>query len=107
VSAPRIRDVRAQGAFAAVDDGARWVFGGALTMDDAARVLKAADRMPLPSTGLVDFSGLLQADSAALAVAVALKRRAAAERRTLTFAGLSESLLSLAVVYGVEDIVAA
>jgi len=66
----------AAGAFAAADGGARWKFHGALTMDGAAAALEAADALPLPSTGVVDFSGLLQADSAALAVIIALKRRA-------------------------------
>ena len=35
-----------------------------------------------------------------------LKRRAAAEGRTLAIEGLPQSLHSLAVVYGVEDLLA-
>jgi phospholipid transport system transporter-binding protein len=95
------------GEFTAVDDGARWKFSGALTMDAAAQALDAAHRLPLPSTGVIDFSGLLQADSAALAVMLALKRRASAQGRPIMFAGLPGSLLSLAVVYGVEELLAA
>jgi phospholipid transport system transporter-binding protein len=95
------------GAFAVADDGARWKFHGALTMDGAAAVLESADALPLPSTGVVDFSGLLQADSSALAVIIALKRRAHAERHPIAFAGLPASLMSLAVVYGVEALIAA
>ena len=97
----------AAGAFTAADGGARWKFHGALTMDGAAAVLEAADALPLPSTGVVDFSGLLQADSAALAVIIALKRRARAERHPLTFAGLPATLMSLAVAYGIDSLVAA
>jgi phospholipid transport system transporter-binding protein len=96
----------AAGAFAAADGGARWKFHGALTMDGAAGVLEAADALPLPSAGVVDFSGLLQADSAALAVIIALKRRAHAERHPIMFAGLPASLMSLAVVYGVDSLIA-
>ena len=95
------------GAFTTADDGRKWVFAGALTMDTAAQVLEGANASPLPSTGIVDFAGLLQADSAALAVMVALKRRAAAERHPLTLAGVPDSLMSLAVVYGIEGLVAA
>src|SRR5438309_1995929 len=59
--------------FAQTDNGARWVFQGTLTMDDAARVLEDAEALPLPTQVIVDFRGLLQADSAALAVMIALK----------------------------------
>lgn len=88
------------GAFSIVDGG--WAFGGALTLDDAAEVLESSQALALPERGVVDFGGLMQADSAALAVMMALKRRAATEGRTLTLIGLPASLRSLAVVYGVE-----
>lgn len=95
------------GKFAASDDGARWSFTGALTMDVAAKSLAESEALPLPSSGVVDFAGLSQADSAALAVMIALRRRAATEGRSLTFASLPDSLTSLAVVYGIEALVAA
>ena len=93
------------GAFAASDDGAHWSFEGRLTMDDAAQALAAMRRLPLPTSGIVELAGLSQADSAALAVFIALKRRAAAEGRHLTFVSLPAGLHSLAVVYGVEELV--
>ena len=92
------------GAFSVVDDG--WAFGGALTLDDAADILQASQALPLPASGVVDFGGLMQADSAALAVMMALKRRAATEGRSLKLTGLPPSLRSLAVVYGVEHYLA-
>ena len=92
------------GAFSATEAGR--TFGGALTLEDAAEVIDASRELPLPATGIVDFSGLMQADSAALAVMLALKRRAAVEGRTLTLTGLPASLHSLAVVYGVEHYLA-
>ncbi|MEO8538082.1 MAG: STAS domain-containing protein [Betaproteobacteria bacterium] len=87
-------------------DAGGWSFGGALTLDDAADVLQASRPLPLPDTGVVDFSGLMQADSSALAVIFALRRRAAAEGRAMTLTGLPASLRSLAVVYGVDDLLA-
>ncbi len=73
-------------------------------MDDAARVLDDAEALPPPSQGIVDFRGLLQADSAALAVMIALKLRATMEGRALTLTSLPEGLKSLAIVYGVEKL---
>ena len=93
------------GAFAASDDGAHWSFEGRLTMDDAAQALAAMETLPLPTSGIVDLAGLSQADSAALSVFIALKRRAAAEGRHLTFVSLPAGLHSLAVVDGVEELV--
>ncbi|HEY3178688.1 MAG TPA: STAS domain-containing protein [Casimicrobiaceae bacterium] len=94
------------GTFTPTDNGTRWVFHGALTMDDASRVLEDAEALPLPSKGIVDFRGLLQGDSAAIAVMIALRRRAAAEGKTLAFASLPDALESLAIVYGVDKLLA-
>ena len=94
----------APGVFAAADGGARWTFDGALTMDTSADALAASRALPLPGTGVVDFSGLRQADSAALAVMIALKRRGAAEGRSIALAGIPATLTSLAVVYGIEPL---
>jgi ABC-type transporter Mla MlaB component len=88
--------------FSATDGGARWTFDGRLTIDTAAAAVDRAHALPLPATGIVDFSGMHQADSAALAVMLALKRRGIAERRPVTLSGMPPTLASLAVVYGVD-----
>ena len=95
-------DAEAIGSFIASDAG--WHFAGALTLDGAASIFAASKETPLPANGIVDFTGLLHADSAALAIIIALKRRAAGEGRTLSATGLPASLRSLAVVYGVENL---
>jgi phospholipid transport system transporter-binding protein len=91
-----------QGTFVA--DGDRWSFSGALTFDDAMPVLEATAALPLPASGIVDLSGMAHADSAALAVLLALRRRAVAENGRLTFASVPPMLDSLARVYGIEEI---
>ena len=96
---------RSSGTFVATDNGGRWVFQGPLTMDNAARVLDESEALTPPTDGIVDFRGLLQADSAALAVMIVLKRRALSEGRTLDLASVPESLKSLAIVYGVDKLI--
>ncbi len=93
-----------RGTFAAA--GQSWTYTGALTFADAAAVLEATQALPLPESGVVDLAGLAHADSAALAVLLALKRRAAAERRTLAFTSMPATLDSLARVYGIDDLLA-
>lgn len=90
----------AEGTFAA--DGDRWRFSGQLVFGDAAAVFDAMEKMPLPGSGIVDFSGLAHADSSALAVLLALRRRAVAERAPITFVAMPAVLASLARVYGIE-----
>src|SRR5262249_40223539 len=93
-----------QSAFAV--DGDRWTFRGVLTFDDAMPVLDASAELPLPRSGMVDLSGLAHADSAALAVLLALRRRAAEEGQLpLRFVGVPAMLDSLARVYGIEDLI--
>lgn len=92
------------GAFAASADLSRWTFEGALNFDNAAAVLEAASALELPSSGRIDLSGLGAADSSALAVLFALKRRAKAERRKLVLEGIPPGLAALARVYGVDEL---
>lgn len=93
------------GEFVAADGGARWTYAGALTFANAEAVLDSTGSLPLPSSGVADLSGLEHADSAALAVLLALKRRAAAEGAMLAFASVPDSIVSLARVYGIDTIV--
>ena len=91
------------GAFAAAGD--RWTFSGALTFDDATAVLEPPSALPLPASGVVDMAGLAHADSAALAVLLALRRRATAEGASrCPSSALPPMLDSLARVYGIEDL---
>ena len=77
---------------------------GALTFAEAGPVLSAASAHALPREGIVDCSGIGAFDSAAVAVLLALKRRAAAESRPLAFASLPVGLEALAKLYDVEEI---
>jgi phospholipid transport system transporter-binding protein len=94
-----------QGGFALA--GERWTFTGTLTFDDAAAVFEASQGLRLPAAGVVDLAGLAHADSTALAVMLALKRRAAVEGVALRFAAIPPGLHALAQVYGVEELLAA
>ena len=92
----------APGAFAASEDRSRWMFSGGLTFDNAAAAVEASSGLELPTSGRIDLSGLVAADSSALAVVFALKRRAKAENCEVVFDGIPPGLASLARVYGVE-----
>ncbi|MDR0771055.1 MAG: STAS domain-containing protein [Burkholderiales bacterium] len=87
-------------------DGACWRCRGALTMGNSADVLKESESLPLPASGVIDASGLSEADSAALAVFLSLARRADSEGKTLRFDAVPDALSTLAHVYGVDSLLA-
>jgi len=84
--------------------GDAWRYEGALTLDNAALVMSNLESLPLPSSGRIDLSGMAHADYAALAILMALRRRAIAEGRALSIENLPAALHSLAIVYGVDEL---
>lgn len=95
------------GGVAQIADGAQWALAGPLTFADAGQALESMRLLALPASGIVDCSGIGTVDSSAVAVLLALKRRAAAEGRSLAFSGIPAALALLADLYGVGEILAA
>ncbi len=95
------------GGFCLVEDGTRWISTGPVTFANAAGVLESSRAMALPSSGVIDCVALHPVDSAAVAVLLAIKRRALAEGKTLDFVNITPSLHTLTDLYGVEDLLAA
>ena len=87
--------------------GARWSVSGALNVDSAAEVLAASQDAPLPETGVVALGEVDAVDSAAVALLLSWRRRAAVEGKKLTFTGVPANLVALAELYGVEDLLQA
>ena len=100
-------NAEAGAGFASDTDNGRWTFAGPLTYANAGPVLAAALEMTLPSGGEVDLNDVDAVDSAAVAVLLALKRRAANEGRSLVFANVPTALTTLADLYGVGEMLVA
>ena len=86
--------------------GERWQLSSALNMDTVADVLEASQELPWPEAGIIDLASVDMVDSAAVAILLAWKRRALANRKPLTLANVPASLASLADLYGVDDLLA-
>jgi phospholipid transport system transporter-binding protein len=86
--------------------GERWSIEGALTIDSAARVFATSRDASLPSSGMVGLDRVHVVDSAAVALLLAWKRRAADEGKALRFTGIPLNLAALAALYGVEELLA-
>jgi phospholipid transport system transporter-binding protein len=88
-----------------VADGERWTCHGALTLENAQRIVDAAAGLALPASGEIDLAGVDDADSSALAVLLEIKRRALREGRAVAFRAMPASIVALARVYGIETLV--
>ena len=87
--------------------GARWTVTGPLTVDSAAEVLEASQEAPLPETGVVALASVGAVDSAGVAVLLSWRKRAGVEGRKLAFTDAPASLVALAELYGVQDLLQA
>ena len=101
---PHAHSVDFDARFAPDQHGARWGYIGTLTFANAGPVLAAAASVALPTGAEVDLENVGAIDSAAVAVLLALKRRAEAEGKPLRFVRVPAALRALAEVYGVESI---
>ncbi len=107
MSKPAEAAVGLEAGFAPDHQGARWSYVGSLTFANAGPVLAATASVALPTDGEVDLENVGAIDSSAVAVLLALQRRAEEEGKPLRFARVPAPLLALAEVYGVESILAA
>lgn len=82
----------------------RWVLAGPLTINNVAAVLAASVGIPLPSTGRVDLKDVDPVDSAGVAILLEWKRRALAEGTKLAFDNVPPTMVSLAELYGVDEL---
>ena len=87
--------------------GDRWEVAGPRTMDSAAGLLEASESLGTPQAGVVDLGHVGRFDSAGISILLAWKRRAAAEGKMLQFSHLPASTVSLAQLYGVEEMLSA
>jgi len=78
---------------------------GKLTLENAAGLLDVGTKLMGEGVAVFDLSGLQQVDSSALSLLLGWRRAAAGQ--AVSFVGLPDSLLGLAKLYGVSDLIEA
>ncbi len=82
---------------------------GPLSFETLPKVLEQSDafeaRADLPDKLTIDFSGITEVDSSAVALLLEWRRRAIARGRALAFVNLPANLLALAELYGVTELI--
>jgi len=76
-----------------------------ITNQNAMQVIEAGQSALLAGDCVIDFSGVLRCDSAAVACVLAWSRLAHAQGRKLQLVAVPKELQSLATLYGVQALI--
>ena len=85
--------------------GERYLIEGPVTLAGVTALLAEGSRSFEGTPVVVDFSGVTEADSSAISLMLEWTRRMHGGNRQIFFANLGESLVSIANLYGVEDLI--
>jgi phospholipid transport system transporter-binding protein len=85
--------------------GDRYLIEGPVTLTGVTTLLAEGSRVFEGSPVVVDFSGVTEADSSAISLMLEWTRRMHGGNRQIFYANLGESLLSIANLYGVKDLI--
>jgi phospholipid transport system transporter-binding protein len=88
-------------------DGSRMVVGGPVTLANVKRVVEEGERQIDEGVRTVDLSEVSEMDSSLLAALFAWLRHARRRERELAFTNLPDSLLTIARLYGVDELLPA
>lgn len=85
--------------------GDRYLVEGPVTLASVSALLAEGSGTLEGSPVVVDFSGVTEADSSAISLMLEWTRRMHGSHRQIFFANLGESLVSIANLYGVTDLI--
>ena len=85
--------------------GDRYLIEGSVTLASVSALLAEGSRTLDGSSVVVDFSGVTEADSSAISLMLEWTRRMHASNRQILFTNLGGSLMSIANLYGVTDLI--
>jgi phospholipid transport system transporter-binding protein len=85
--------------------GDRYLIEGPVTLAGVSALLAEGSRSFVGDPVVVDLSGVTDADSSALSLILEWTRRMHGSNRQIFFANLGESLLSIANLYGVTELI--
>jgi phospholipid transport system transporter-binding protein len=86
-------------------NGNCWDLQGNILIDSANMLLEKSKAFTLTNGTLVDFSQVGEVDTSAVSLMLEWRRRAIAENKQLSFVNFPAGLTSLAVLYGVTDLI--
>ncbi|TAK66721.1 MAG: STAS domain-containing protein [Betaproteobacteria bacterium] len=88
-------------------EGDRLLFDGPVTIATVSALLAQARALLAPGASVLDFRGVTEVDSAAVALALECLREARRRKLALSLANLPEAMQNLAELYAVSELLQA
>lgn len=88
-------------------EGDRLLLDGAVTIDTVPALLEQCRALLAPGAAVLDFKGVTEVDSAAVALALECLREARRRKLALSLANLPETMQNLAELYAVAELLQA
>ena len=88
-------------------EGDRLLFEGQVTIATVSALLAQSRLLLVPGVAVLDFKGVTEVDSAAVALALECMREARRRKLALSFANLPAAMQHLAQLYAVSDLLQA
>lgn len=85
--------------------GNRWLVTGEILVDNANAVLQESTALQIDQNLVIDLAAVSNLDTAALSLLLEWQRRAEAVGKKVEFVNLPDSLVSLAALYGVTNLI--
>ncbi len=83
----------------------RWLLSGDMTLEQIAALLAEKPALVLSKQLEIDLSGVTEIDTTTISLLLEWQRHAMANGVQLTYARLPANLVSLATLYGVQNII--
>ena len=88
-------------------EGDRLLLQGPVTIATVSDLLRQSRLLLAPGVAVLDFKGVTEVDSAAVALALECLREARRHKLALSLANLPEAMLNLAQLYAVSELLQA
>lgn len=88
-----------------IQQGQHWRIGGEVVFSTASALLETTVSFDNTQPTIIDFAQVTNADTSAISLMLEWQRRATAAQSSISFVNLSPNLLSLANLYGVEEMI--
>lgn len=88
-----------------LQQGPHWHIDGEVVFNNVSSLLETATNFNSAQPTVIDFVKVTNVDTSAISLMLEWQRRAMLAHSSVSFVNLSPNLLSLANLYGVEDII--
>ena len=88
-----------------IQNNEQWLISGDVVFANASKLLIESTALSFTHTAIVDFAKVTDVDTSAISLMLEWDRRAKSEKVNVKFTNFPPNLVTLAKLYGVEEII--